>query len=114
MKGNINISQSVCGSRGYGTGDGEENSGGDAQAPIEVVQVGTKRKSKATTLRKKLIEVDKNGELFGAMREGLTKDVVKYAKSLDPRTGWEGQPKDLKKALYGRLYAGAVGILLSL
>jgi len=42
---------------------------------------------------KKLVELDEQGELFGSMKDALTKDVNKYTKDLDPKMGWEGQPQ---------------------
>jgi len=41
------------------------------------------------------------------MRESLEKDVKKYAKSLDPTTRWEGQPRDQRRHFFKCLYIDA-------
>ena len=53
---------------------------------------------------KKHVELDAEGQPFGAMKAVLSSDIKKYAKDLDPTTGWEGQPRHDRKRLFRRLY----------
>ena len=55
---------------------------------------------------KKRVELDAQGQPFGPMKSVLCGDIKKYAKDLDPTTGWEGQPRHERKRLFRRLYTG--------
>lgn len=55
---------------------------------------------------KKHVELDAQGQPFGSMKAVLCNDIKKYAKDLDPTTGWEGQPRHERKRLFKRLYTG--------
>jgi hypothetical protein len=55
---------------------------------------------------KKRVELDAQGQPFGTMKAVLCGDIKKYAKDLDPTTGWEGQPRHERKRLFRRLYSG--------
>jgi hypothetical protein len=57
---------------------------------------------------KKRVELDAQKQPFGAMKVVLCGDIKKYAKDLDPTTGWEGQPWHKRKRLFKRLYTGKV------
>ena len=63
---------------------------------------------------KKHVELDRQGQPFGPMKEVLCSDIKKYAKDLDPTTGWEGQPRSDRKRLLRRLYAGEYLSLLGI
>lgn len=55
---------------------------------------------------KKRVELDAHGQHFGSMKAVFSSDIKKYAKDLDPTTGWEGQPWHERKQLFRRLYTG--------
>ena len=57
---------------------------------------------------KKRVKLDAQGQPFGAMKAVLCADIKKYAKGLDPTTGWEGQPWHERKRLFKHLYTGKV------
>ena len=57
---------------------------------------------------KKHMELDAQNQPFGPMKVVLYNDIKKYAKDLDPTTGWEGQPRHEEKRLFKRLYIGKV------
>jgi hypothetical protein len=57
---------------------------------------------------KKHVELDAQGQPFGSMKAILWSDIKKYAKDLDPTTGWEDQPQHERKRLFKRLYTGKV------
>lgn len=92
-------------SRGYGESsddESEENRGEDTRA----MHSAGNPKPAGSSGWKKPIEVDVEGQPWGPMKDSLQKDIQKYAKELDPSSGWEGQPQKLRRNLYKRLYAG--------
>lgn len=92
-------------SRGYGESsddESEENRGEDTRA----MHSAGNPKPAGSSGWKKPIEVDVEGQPWGPMKDSLQKDIQKYAKDLDPSSGWEGQPQKLRRNLYKRLYAG--------
>jgi hypothetical protein len=94
-------------SRGYATHSGtEEDSDAENSDEIETSQPPPTRKGGGSTAMKKRVELDAQGQPFGAMKAVLSADIKKYAKALDPTTGWEGQPRHLRKRLFKRLYTG--------
>ena len=93
-------------SRGYATHtEAEDTEGGNSDA-VETSQQKPTRKGVGNTGVKKRVELDAQGQPFGAMKSVLCSDIKKYAKDLDPTTGWEGQPRHERKRLFRRLYTG--------
>ena len=98
-----------CCSRGYATHSGtEEDSDQGNSDEIETSQPLPTRKGGGSTAMKKRVELDAQGQPFGAMKPVLCAYIKKFAKDLDPTTGWEGQPRHLRKRLFKRLYTGKV------
>ena len=96
-----------CCSRGYGTHSGsEESSDGDHSDGVQTSQPPPTSKRGGSTAMKKRVELDAQGQPFGSMKAVLCGDIKKYAKDLDPTTGWEGQPRHERKRLFKRLYSG--------
>jgi len=98
-----------CGwcSRGYATHSGtEDNSDRDHSDGTETSQPPPTWKGGGSTTMKKRVELDAQGQPFGSMKAVLCGDIKKYAKDLDPTTGWEGQPRHERKRLFRRLYSG--------
>ena len=100
-------------SRGYPTESGAEDSEGSNDDAIQTSQAHPTRGA-ARGGMKKHVELDAQGQPFGPMKEVLCNDIKKYAKDLDPTTGWEGQPRSDRKRLLQRLYAGEYISLMSL
>lgn len=101
----------VCGcfSRGYATHSGtKDDSDHENSDAIETSQRPPTRKRGGSNAMKKRVELDAQGQPFGAMKAVLCTDIKKYAKGLDPTTGWEGQPRHERKRLFKRLYTGEV------
>ena len=95
-----------CCSRGYETHSGNEGeSDHENSDALEASQPPT-RKGEGSTSMKKRVELDASGQPFGSMKAVLCADIKKYAKDLDPTTGWEGQPRHERKRLFKRLYTG--------
>ena len=98
-----------CCSRGYATNSGTESDGDQENSDgIETSHPLPTRKGGGSTALKKRVELDVQGQPFGAMKAVLCADIKKYAKDLDPTTGWEGQPRHERKRLFKRLYTGKV------
>ena len=96
-------------SRGYATHSGtEEDTDHENSDGIETSQPLPTRKTGGSTAMKKRVELDAQGQPFGAMKAVLCGDIKKYAKDLDPTVGWEGQPRHERKRLFKRLYTGKV------
>jgi len=93
----------VC-SRGYATHLDTEDSEGRNSDALETSQRRQPRKGVGSTGMKKRVELDAQGQPFGSMKSVLCSDIKKYAKDLDPTTGWEGQPRHERKRLFRRLY----------
>jgi hypothetical protein len=101
----VTLNRNFC-SQGYDTdcrGEGEEVDG-DTDDAIEAVQ--PKHRKGGVTAMKKPIEVDSDGQPFGSMKEAFSNDVKKYAKDLDPRVGWDKQPRRLRLNFFKRVYTG--------
>ena len=96
--------QCVLCSRGYEVELAEEDSIANTDGEIEALQPLQKRNIGASTAMKKPVELDGQGQPFGAMKAVLSSDVKKYAKDLDPTTGWEGQPRQHRRRLFRCLY----------
>ncbi len=91
-------------SRGYSTGSDEPESEADTEDLIHQLKPSQPRNEGQSM--KKPVELDKNGEPFGAMKVPFANDIKKYARDLDPRMGWEGQPIQDRRRLFRRLYSG--------
>ena len=90
--------------RGYTThSDTEVSEGGNSDA-VETSQRKPSRKGAGSTGMKKRVELDGQRQPFGSMKAVLSSDIKKYAKDLDPTTGWEGQSRHERKRLFRRLY----------
>ena len=101
-----------CCSRGYGIHSGtEDDSDPENSDAMETSQPAPTRKGGGSTAMKKRVELDAQGQPFGAMKAVLSADIKKYAKDLDPTTGWEGQPRHERKRLFKRLYTGKFWII---
>ena len=84
----------------------EEDSDHENSDGIETSQPLSTRKGGGSTAMKKRVEQDAQGQPFGSMKAVLCSDIKKYAKDLDPTTGWEGQPRHERKRLFKCLYTG--------
>ena len=99
-------------SRGYNTGSDEPASDADTEEMIEQLIPEQAREKGLSTVMKKPVEIDRQGEPFGPMKAPFSNDIKKYARDLDPRFGWEGQPKKDRRRLFRRLYSGLYSVLL--
>ena len=94
-------------SRGYKTHSGTEGeSDHENSDAVETSQPPALRKGGGSTAMKKRLELDAQGQPFGSMKSVFCRDIKKYAKDLDPTTGWEGQPGQERKRLFNCLYTG--------
>ena len=76
-------------SRGYVTNFGAKQSEGVDDDAIQTSPVPAARGGGRGGLKKQ-VELDRQGQPFGTMKEVLCSDIKKYANDLDPTTGWEG------------------------
>ena len=89
------IVECFCCSRGSATYLATEDTSEtnqDHNDGIETSQPPPTRKARGSTPKLKRVELDAQGQPFGSMKAVLCADIKKYAKDLDPTTGWEGQP----------------------
>ena len=93
-------------SRGNATHSDTSDTEGGNNGAVETSQRKPTRKGVVSSGMKKRVELDAQGQPFGAMKSVLCSDIKKYAKDLDPTTGWEGQPRHERKRLFRRLYTG--------
>ena len=103
------IVECFCCSRGSATHSATEDTSEtdqDHNDGIETSQPPPTRKARGSTPKLKRVELDAQGQPFGSMKAVLCADIKKYAKDLDPTTGWEGQPRHERKRLFRRLYSG--------
>ena len=92
-------------SRGYKTHSGTEGeSDHENSDATESSSPPATRKAGGSTAMKKRVELDAQGQPFGSMKAVFCSDIKKYAKDLDPTTGWEGQPRHERKRLFKRMY----------
>ena len=83
-------------SKGYDTTSAEQGverdakSDADTEDIIDSLNPEEKWKKGLTTVMKKPIELDEDGEAYGSMKNAFSNDIKKYARDLDPRKGWEG------------------------
>ena len=96
-------------SRGYPTNSGTEDSEGEDNDAFEASQLPRTRTGGGSTGMKKHVELDAQGQPFGSMKAVLCGDIKKYAKDLDPTTGWEGQPRHDRKYSFGEAVEGEGG-----
>ena len=84
----------------------EEESDEDIEDIIDTLKPEEKWEEGSTSIMKKPVELDRDGEAFGPMKNAFLNDIKKYAQELDPRKGWEGQRVHHRRRLFRRLYIG--------
>ena len=104
-------------SKGYDTASAEQGvewnveSDADIEDIIASLNPEEKWKKGSTTVVKKPIELDEDGQAYGSIKNAFSNDIKKYARDLDPRKGWEGQPAYDRRRLFSRIYTGTISCL---
>ena len=104
-------------SKGYDTASAEQGvernveSNADTEEIIASLNPEEKWKEGSTTVMKKPIELDEDGQAYGSMKNAFSNDIKKYARDLDPRKHWEGQLAYDRRRLFSRIYTGTVSCL---
>lgn len=110
MRAYTNVSltlHSVLCSRGYEAESTEFGLDADTEEIIEFLIPQQKEQKGSGFVMKKPVQLDPHEEPFGAMKTPFSNDIKKYARDLDPRKGWEGQPVHKRRRLFTRVYTGA-------
>ena len=93
-------------SRGYESRSAGDKSNENTDDIIDGLLPEEEEEDGTTSVMKKPVRLDRQGEPYGPMKVQFGRDIQKYAKDLDITVGWEAQTQENRRRLFKRLYTG--------